>query len=274
MVVLNVREVRDGKGAPVPAFDPRKPSIARVYDYLVGGKDNFGPDRDLAERLLAISPSVGLMFRENREFLSRAVTWVAGQGVAQFIDLGSGLPSEPNTQGTAQSVLPGARVVYVDNDPVVVSHLRVEAHRDPTVMALAMDVDDVDGVLKAAAGHVDLTRPVCLLMGALLHFYEAPAGRDLVARYASALAPGSYVALTVGQATPGAETDRMVGLYSSGPHPVRIHSLEDFLAFFGELELLPPGAADARVWWPGWERVPQPAPRATWTIAGLARVPA
>jgi hypothetical protein len=81
------------------------------------------------------------------------------------------------------------------------------------------------------------------------------------------------VALTVGQATPGAETDRMVSLYSAGPHPVRIHPVADFVAFFGGLELLPPGAVDARVWWPGRERVPQPAPRATWTVAGLARVP-
>ena len=267
------RAARDGKGAPVPAFDPKKPSIARVYDYLVGGKDNFGPDRDLADRLLAISPSVGLMFRENREFLARAVTWTAEQGVAQFIDLGSGLPTEPNTQTAAQAILSGARVVYVDNDPVVASHLRVEAHRDATVMALSMDLDNVDDVLKAAAGHVDLERPSCLLMGALLHFYDAQAGRDLVARYVAALAPGSYVALTVGQAAPGAETDRMVSLYSAGPHPVRIHPLEDFLAFFGDLELVPPGAADARVWWPDRKRVPHPAPRATWTIAGLARVP-
>lgn len=257
----------------MPAFDPKKPSIARVYDYLVGGKDNFGPDRDLAERLLAISPSVGLMFRENREFLARAVTWAAGQGVAQFIDLGSGLPTEPNTQGTAQAVVPGARVVYVDNDPVVAAHLRVEAHRDPTVLALSMDVEDTHHVLKAAAGHLDLERPVCVLMGALLHFYEAPAARDLVAGYVSALAPGSYLALTIGQAAPGAETDRMASLYSAGPHPVSLHSLEEFTAFFGDLELVPPGVADARVWWPGRERVPRPAPRATWTIAGLARVP-
>jgi hypothetical protein len=258
----------------VPAFDPRKPSIARVYDYLVGGKDNFGPDRDLADRLLAIAPSVGLMFRENREFLARAVTWVAEQGITQFIDLGSGLPAEPSTHATAQTAAPAARVVYVDNDPVVLSHLRVEAHRDPAAMALNLDVNDVDDVLKAAAGHLDLERPVCLLMGALLHFYEAAAGRDLVAGYVSALAPGSYVAITVGQAAPGAETDRMVSLYSAGPHPVRIHSLADFLAFFGALELLPPGAADARMWRPGQARVPAPAPRATWTIAGLARVPA
>src|SRR5579859_7409574 len=194
------------------------------------------------------------MFRENREFLARAVTWVAEQGVTQFVDLGSGLPTEPNTHAAAQVVAPAARVVYVDNDPVVLSHLRVEAHRDPTVMALNLDLNEADDVLKAAAGHVDLERPVGLLMGAVLHFYEAAAGRDLVARYVSALAPGSYVAITVGQAAPGAETDRMVSLYSAGPHPVRIHSLADFTAFFGGLELVPPGAADARMWRPGRER--------------------
>lgn len=254
-------------------FDPTKPSIARVYDYLVGGKDSFAPDRELAERLLAISPSVGLMFRENREFLARAVTWAAEQGVTQFIDLGSGLPTPPSTQDTAQAVAPGALVAYVDNDPVVVSHLRAEANNNPTAAALDLDVNDADDVIKAIAGHLDLERPACLLMGALLHFYDAPAGRDLVARYASALAPGSYVALTAGQAAPGEETDKMVSLYSAGPHPVRIHSLEEFAAFFDGLELLPPGLADARVWRPNWERVPKPAPRATWTIAGLGRLP-
>lgn len=254
-------------------FDPAKPSIARVYDYLVGGKDNFAPDRALAEKLVAIAPSVGLMFRENREFLARAVTWTAEQGIAQFIDLGCGLPAQPSTQASAQAVLPGARVVYVDNDPVVVSHLRDEVNNDATAAVLDMDITDVEDVMTAAAWHVDPGRPVCLLMGALLHFYDAPAGRDLVARYTSALAPGSYVALTVGQAAPGPETDRMVALYSAGPHPVRVHPIEDFAAFFGGLELVPPGIADARVWQPGLERAPEPAPRAAWTITGLARVP-
>lgn len=257
----------------MPPFDPTKPSIARVYDYLLGGKDNFAPDRDLAEKLLAISPSVGLMFRENREFLARAVTWTAEQGLAQFVDLGCGLPTEPSTRDTAQAVVPYARIVYVDNDPIVVSHLRAEVYGDTTTVAVNMDLNDVEGVMKAAAGHVDLGRPVCLLLGALLHFYEASVARNLVAKYAATLAPGSYVALTVGQAAPGAETDRMVGLYSAGPHPVRVHPMEDFTTFFDGLELVPPGVADARVWRPNWARVPRPAPRAAWTIAGLARVP-
>lgn len=257
----------------MPPFDPSKPSIARVYDYLVGGKDNFPSDRVLAEKLLAISPSVGVMFRENREFLARAVTWTAEQGVDQFIDLGSGLPTPPSTQDSAQAVLPDARVVYVDNDPVVTNHLRAEANNNATAASLDMDVNDVEDVIKAVAGHLDLSRPSCLLMGAMLHFYDAAAARDLLARYVVALAPGSYVALTVGQAAPGAETDRMISLYSAGPHPVRVHPLDDFTAFFDGLDLVPPGVADARVWQPNRERVPQATPRAAWTLVGLARVP-
>ena len=256
----------------MPAFDPHKPSIARVYDYLVGGKDNFEADRELADRLAAISPSVMVTFRENREFLDRAVTWVAGQGISQFIDLGCGLPTKPSTQDSAQAIVPDARIVYVDNDPIVASHLGASVHHDETATFLDMDVDDAGGVLAAAARHVDLAQPVCLLMGALLHFYEADAGRDLVARYVAALAPGSYVAITAGQSEPGEETDRMVAMYSAGPHPIHLHPAEDFAALFGDLELVPPGVTDARVWRPNWTDVPPPAPRATWTIVGLGRV--
>jgi S-adenosyl methyltransferase len=108
----------------VPEFDPRTPSIARVYDYLLGGKDNFAADREAGHRLIAVFPAVVEAARENRQFLARAVTWVANQGVGQFIDLGCGMPTAPNTHESAQAIRPDARVVYVDNDPVAVSRLR------------------------------------------------------------------------------------------------------------------------------------------------------
>ena len=257
----------------MPPFDPSRPSIARVYNYLVGGKDNFAADRALATRLCGIAPSVGLMARDNRQFLARAVEWTARQGVEQFIDLGCGLPVPPSTRATAQAVAPAARVVYIDNDPVVATHLRAKVSNQDTAAALEMDITDTAAVIGAAAGHLDLDRPVCLLMGALLHFYTAPAARALVAGYASALAAGSYLALTIGQAASGPEADKLASLYSAALRPVLNHSAEDFCAFFAGLELVPPGVADARAWRPGWDRVPQPGERATWTIVGLARVP-
>jgi hypothetical protein len=101
---------------PVPEFDTSKPSIARVYDYYLGGKDNFAVDREFAEKLIAMYPPIVVKVRENRKFLARAVSWVAGLGVSQFIDLGAGLPTSPRTHEAAQGVSPSAHVVYVDND--------------------------------------------------------------------------------------------------------------------------------------------------------------
>lgn len=252
-------------------FDRSKPSIARVYDYLLGGKDNFEADRALAGQLLAVSPQVVLMVRENRDFLARAVRWVAEQGVMQFIDLGCGLPTEPSTRQSVQAVVPDARVACVDNDPVVVSHLTALHYQDLAVKVVDLDVNDPAAVLGQVRELIDLSRPVCLTAGALLHFYEPAAARDLVARYAAALAPESYVVLSVCTAAPGRDAEQLVKIYSSGPHPVRINSAEDVSSFFGDLDMVPPGVTDARVWRPGCDSVPEPEPRGVWTYGGVAR---
>lgn len=254
-------------------FDRNTPSIARVYDYVLGGKDNFSADREVADQLIAIFPELPEAARENRDLLTRAVRWAAEQGVSQFIDLGCGLPTAPSTQQSAQEVLPGARIAYVDIDPVVLSHLNAALYQDTTALVVDRDIGDPEGVLGKVCGFIDLDRPACLMMGALLHFYEPPAARDLVARYMAALGPGSYVVLTTFAAEPGPDADRLVKIYSSGPHPVCLHSEEEFASFFGDLEQVPPGVADARTWRPGWEQVPDPAPRGTWLYGGMARKP-
>ncbi len=187
--------------AIVADFDPTTPSIARVYDYLLDGKDNFAVDREAAERLKAVAPLTVEVTRENRQFLARAVTWAANQGITQFIDLGCGMPTVPNTHGTARAIAAGARVVYLDNDAVVLSHLRALAVKgNPSVTVVDGDVSEVATSLDAVAAGIDLSAPGCLLMGFLLHFFEPDAARDLVARYVAALAPGSYVVLSVGRA--------------------------------------------------------------------------
>src|SRR6478609_11490841 len=125
---------RSASLAPVADFDPSAASIARVYDYLLAGKDNFAADRAVAERLLAVAPLTAVVTRENRQFLARAVTWTANREIGQFIDLGCGMPTVPNTHETARAIDPGARVAYVDNDPVVLSHLCARAAKgDPGV---------------------------------------------------------------------------------------------------------------------------------------------
>jgi O-methyltransferase involved in polyketide biosynthesis len=256
----------------VADFDPNTPSIARVYDYLLNGKDNFAADREVAERLLAAAPLTAEVTRENRQFLSRAVTWAASQGISQFVDLGCGMPTAPNTHETARATVPDARVAYVDNDAVVLSHLRALAAKgDPGVTVVDGDVREADAILGAVAAGIDLAAPACLLMGYLLHFFAPDAARDLVARYVPALAPGSYLVLSVGRAD-GEAGRKGFSAYSSGGTRVYNHSVPEFTSFFGSLELVPPGVADAREWRPDWEQPVRLPPREGQVIVGVARV--
>jgi O-methyltransferase involved in polyketide biosynthesis len=257
----------------VPEFDPKTPSIARIYDYFIGGRDNFAADRKLAKRLIDAFPSLLPTVVENKEFLNRAVTWAANEGVGQFIDLGCGLPTSPNTHETARAVQPDARVAYVDNDPIVVSHLNaLVVHGIKGVIAVDSDVRDVAGVLARVAEGIDLDAPVCLIMGALLHFFDVPSARDLVAEYAEALAPGSCVVLTMGLAH-GERAEAFFRLYmADGPATLYQHSAADFASFFGDLEIVPPGVCDARTWRPGGDAVPVPPERESVMIVGIARV--
>jgi hypothetical protein len=262
----------------VSAFNPGSPSIARVYDFLLGGKDNFAADRELGERLLALNPLVSDLVRENRQFLTRAVAWVASQGISQFIDLGAGMPTSPSTHEVAQRARPGARAVYVDNDPVVVSHLRaLRANGDPGVQALDADVRDADAILAAisgtaSAGVIDLREPACLIMGSLLHFFEPDAARDLVARYVAALAPGSYLVLSVGHGT-GERADRFFAAYNDGAARAHNHPIAEIATFFGPLEMVSPGITEARLWRTDGADLPASPPRDSQVVVGVARVP-
>ena len=254
-------------------FDHRTPSIARVYDYLLDGKDNFAVDRDVALKLLAVAPIAGDVMRENRQFLARATTWAAEHGITQFIDLGCGMPTVPNTHQSAQAVAPQALVAYVDIDAVVLTHLRaLAAQGNPRVTVIDGDVRDVPAILDAIRGGIDLSRPACLSMGALLHFFTPDDARDLVARYVAALAPGSYVVLSVGRAD-GDEESRGFGTYSSaGAAQAYNHSVAEFTGFFGSLALVPPGVIDAREWHPDGDQQVPPPPRPGQALVGVARV--
>jgi O-methyltransferase involved in polyketide biosynthesis len=257
----------------VAVFDPAIPSIARVYDFLLNGKDNFAVDREVAEKLLAVVPFSADVMRENRHFLARATRWAAGQGIGQFIDLGCGMPTAPNTHGSAQAVIAEPHVAYVDSDAVVLAHLRALAAKgNPGVTVVDGDVREVAATLAAVSAGIDLSRPACLLMGALLHFFPPDAARDLVAGYAAALAPGSYVVLSVGRGDGDAANQGFAAYSSGGAAQSYNHSVADFTSFFGDLALVPPGIVDARQWHPDpGEKGPFP-PRSGYTVAGVACV--
>jgi O-methyltransferase involved in polyketide biosynthesis len=257
----------------VADFDPSTPSIARVYDYLLGGKDNFAVDRDVAQKLLAVAPIAAEVMRENRQFLARATRWAAENGIRQFIDLGCGMPTAPSTHQVAQAVASDAHIAYVDMDAVVLAHLRaLAAQGNPGVTVVDGDVRDVPVILDAIGPGIDLARPACLSMGALLHFFTPDDARDLVARYVAALAPGSYVVLSVGRADGDGESQGFGTYSSAGAAQAYNHSVAEFTSFFGPLTLVPPGVIDARAWHPDDDEADPPSQRAGQALVGVAQV--
>jgi hypothetical protein len=252
-------------------FDPTRPSIARVWDYWLGGKDNFEADRELAQKMLAIHPVSAQMARENRRFLGRAVRYVAARGVRQFIDVGAGLPTALNTHEIARKVDLRARVAYVDNDRVVISHARALLANGPGVIALPGDMRDPVRVLTdpELMGLIDLADPVCVILSAVLHFTETGTAHDIAAAFAAGVAPGSYLIISVGTGSPS-EGENFTSAYSAAP--IYIHTAEDVLAFFDGLELAPPGVVPVPSW-PGDDQIPEFAPRTATFLGGVARKP-
>lgn len=252
-------------------FDPAKPNIARVWDYWLGGKDNFAVDRELAEKMLAVNPFSAVMARENRQFLGRAVRYVAEHGIRQFIDVGAGLPTALNTHDIARSVNPRARVAYVDNDPVVISHARGLLATGPGVIAVPGDMRDPEAIL-ADAGLtklINLAEPTCVILSGVLHFTDACTARTVAAAFAKAIAPGSFMIISCGTGS-RSESENFATAYTAAS--VYIHSAEDLVGFFDGLELIPPGVTSVRSWY-GDDPAPEVEPRTATFIAGVARKP-
>jgi SAM-dependent methyltransferase len=262
----------DGRSAS-SALDASRPNIARVYDYWLGGKDNFEADRAEAEKLLRIFPGLRQLVRENRQFIDRAVSWTAGQGITQFIDAGAGLPTSPSTHESARAVRPGARVAYVDNDPIVVSHARaLLAGGSDDVAAVQADLRDPAGVLTNPELRtvIDPSRPVGLILAAVLHLMPVGRAAEIAAEYIRALAPGSYVIITMARYDDPVLGDKIMHEYSAGTF--FNHSPEEAATFFRGLELVPPGLTSGKTWRAG---MPEPGlPRGdVYALAGVGRKP-
>jgi SAM-dependent methyltransferase len=237
--------------------DPAVASIARVYDYWLGGKDNYPADREAAEQAIAANPGIVADVRANRAFLARAVRYLATeQGITQFLDIGTGLPTANNTHQVAQSVAPGSRIVYVDNDPIVLLHARALLTSTPEGATAYIDADlrDTTEILRAAARTLDFSQPVAVMLLIILHLIP---GTDdsygIVAQLMDSLAPGSYLVIShpandIRPAAMAEMTRRVNARLSSARGTMRDRAA--ITRFFDGLKLVEPGVVQPHQWHP------------------------
>ena len=266
-----------------PGVDITRPSIARVYDFMLGGKDNFAVDRRAGEMALKITPDGPEAALANRAFLRRVVRFlVAEAGIRQFLDFGSGLPSQGNVHEIAHEIDASVRVVYVDNDPMVLAHARALLTGTHTTTVVQADIRQPDSVLThpEVRQFIDFTQPVGLLLVAILHHlndHEDPGGA--AARLRSALAPGSYLAIShfhnpgdahVDAARKALEVEK---IFNQTLGTGRWRTMPEILSYFGELELLEPGVVPLAEWRPGGEPPPDQTDTYYTFVGGVARTP-
>jgi hypothetical protein len=250
-----------GEGALL-SYDARVPTPARMYDYYLGGKDNFQADREAAEKALSVVPSGRALARANRDFLVRAVKCLATQGIDQFIDVGTGIPTSPNVHEVARSVIPGARVVYVDTDPLVIAH-------DQALLVDSADITVVRGDIRqpreimcdeSVRGLIDFSRPVGVLFVAVLHFVtDEEYAHESVAVFRSSVPSGSYLVVShiTSDGSDPAVVRAIQDAYADATAPAVFQSIDGIGKFFDGFELLQPGLADVAEWRSG--RKPEPA---------------
>ncbi len=246
------------------------PSAARVYDYLLGGAHNFAVDRAVGERVLQVLPHGRQVAISNRSFLRRAVRCLVEQGITQFLDLGSGIP----TAGNVHEIAPSARVLYVDHDEVAVAHSELLLADDPDAIMLAADLTRPDTVLDAPVTRefLDFSQPIGLLMVAVMHFVpdeSDPAG--IVAAYRDALPAGSFVALS--HLTADHQPEAMAGVVEAmrnSRDPMHFRTYDDVAPMFAGLDLIDPGLVSAPSWRPD-AGVREPGPEGVY--AGVGRKP-
>jgi hypothetical protein len=260
-----------------PQIDTSKANIARVYDYWLGGSHNFRADQDAARTMIAMEPNTRAIMRANRAFLGRAVRFLAREaGIGQFLDIGSGIPTEQNVHQVAQEAMPGSRVVYVDTDEVAVAHSRLILEDNPDATVIQADLREPAKILADPETQllIDFTKPVAVLLVAVLHFIpEEARPREIMATLREALVPGSYLVIchSCRDAKPDL-AEPAANLYASRvAAQVCMRSRDQIAALFGGFSLVEPGL----VWIPEW-RPDSPAdvpenPAQYWGLVGVGR---
>ncbi|AXG81329.1 SAM-dependent methyltransferase [Streptomyces paludis] len=259
------------------AIDTTTPHPARVYDWLLGGKDNYPVDEEMARGLVALDARAPDMAKVNRAFMHRAVRWlVTTGGVRQFLDIGTGIPTEPNLHQTAQRAAPESRIVYTDNDPIVLRHAEALLRSTPEGVTeyVQGDVREPEAIIEAAGKVLDLTRPVAVSLVALLHFVSDEDGAyDLVRRLLAPLPKGSYLVLSHATGDYDRQSaDTATDMYRARGLTLAPRSREEVTGFFRGLELTEPGVSLAADWHPELgEPVPVPGGGPVPGYVGVAR---
>ncbi|MFJ7335792.1 SAM-dependent methyltransferase [Streptomyces sp. NPDC101110] len=263
-----------------PAWAPRSidvsvPSVSRMYDYYLGGSHNFEVDREAARRAMEFMPGLPKIMQANRAFMRRAVRHAVDQGISQFLDIGSGIPTFGNVHEVAQTARPGARVVYVDHDPVAVAHSQAVLEGNEDAGVVAADLCKPQEILRSPEVErlIDLDRPVALLLVAILHFVEDeddPYGA--VAELGEALAPGSLLVLThasyEGVPLPQERAGGAVDVYKNIRNPLIMRSREEIARFFEGYDMVEPGL----VAMPRWRPDTAPEDEDPYAFSGFAGV--
>jgi S-adenosyl methyltransferase len=256
--------------------DITRPSVARVYDYYLGGSHNFESDRAFGRRVVDVYPALPIVLRENRAFLRRVVRHLVAEGVDQFLDLGSGIPTVGNVHEVAHADAPAARIVYVDHDPVAVTHSRELLNGDGRTVVLAADFLEPEHVLAqaVAVGGLDLRRPVAVLALLVLHFVpDARRPAEIMARYMQRVAPGSHLAISQSRSdgVPEAVAGQRLYARERSLDPMHPRTAAEVAALFGDLSLLAPGVVAAPAWRPD-PGEPTDVPDDHPVLAGVARL--
>jgi len=262
-----------------PLIDTTVSHSARVWNYWLGGKDNYPVDREVGDKVAEIYPDIVQLARAARAFLTRAVRYLAGEvGIRQFLDVGTGLPTVNNTHEVAQSIAPESRVVYADNDPLVLAHARALLTSSPEGVTDYIDADlrDPGKILQEAARTLDFTEPIAITLIAILHHItDYDEARSIVNRLVEAVPSGSY--LVISHSTNviyGAASDEAVGRWNKfGKPPVILRSPEQIAGFFDGLELLEPGIVSTPRWRPNVADIGGSVPRAVDQFCGVGRKP-
>ncbi|WP_017597404.1 SAM-dependent methyltransferase [Nocardiopsis lucentensis] len=255
-----------------PLIDTTTAHSARVWNYWLGGKDNYPADREVGDYVLQAYPEMVAAARADRDFLIRAVTHLTErEGVRQFLDIGTGLPTHHNTHEVAQAVAPSSRVVYVDNDPMVLAHARalLTSHQDGTTHYADADLRDPSTVLAEAADHLDFARPIGLtILGTMGHFAGQEA-YDIVRGYVDALPPGSFLVMCDGTDTSPEMVEAAKRWNDTAAAPYHLRAPDEIALFFDGLDLLEPGVVSATLWRPEATEVGRP--REVDQYGGVAR---